>query len=75
MLEKYSEVYDKVSKTIKNRFGSEPIYKKWYLTTKIKSYERKTLTNFHVDKIPKEGSQSLCFAVMLINSVFRTRKG
>ena len=38
---------------------------------KIKSYKRKINTNFHNNKIPKEGSQCICMSVILINSVFR----
>ena len=29
-------------------------------------------TNFHNNKIPKEGSQCICLSVVLIDSVFRT---
>ena len=38
---------------------------------KIKSYKIKINTNFHNNKIPKEGSQCICMSVILINSVFR----
>ena len=31
-------------------------------------------TNFHNNKIPKEGSQLICLSVILIDSVFRTGK-
>ena len=31
-------------------------------------------TNFHNNKIPKEGSQFICLSVILINFVFRTGK-
>ena len=40
----------------------------------MKSYNGKTNTNFHDNKIPKEGSQFICLSVILIDSVFRTGK-
>ena len=47
---------DKVSNTIKQGFGSEPVYNEKDLRSKMKSYDRKISRNFHGDKIPKEGS-------------------
>ena len=45
-----------------------------YLKAKIKSYNGKINTNFHDNKIPKEGSQFICLSVILVDSVFRTGK-
>ena len=39
LLEKYNEIWDKVSNTIKKGFDSEPVYNEKYLRTKVKSYE------------------------------------
>ena len=36
--------------------------------------QRKINTNFHKNKIPKEGSQCICLSVILINLVFRIGK-
>ena len=44
-----------------------------YLKTKIKSYERKS-TNFHDDKVQKEGSQCIRLSVISIDSGFRKGK-
>ena len=41
---------------LKERFDSEPVCNEKYLKTKIKSYEVKVYTNFHNNKMPKEGS-------------------
>ena len=38
----------------------------------MKSYNGKTNTNFHNNKIPKEGSQCVCLSVILIDSVSGT---
>ena len=37
-------------------------------------YNGKIKTNFHNNKIPKEGSQFICLSVILINSAFRAGK-
>ena len=59
---------------IKKEFDSEPVYNEKYLKAKIKSYNGKINTNFHNNKIPREGSQFICLSVILIDSVFRTGK-
>ena len=68
------EKYNEVQNSIKIEFDSEPVYNGKYLKTKIKSYEGKINTNFHTDKIPKEGPQCICLSIILIRSVFRTGK-
>ena len=73
-LEKYYEIWDRVSNSITNGFDSEPVYNEKYLGTKIQFYERKLITNFHGDKVPKEGSQCICLSVILIDSTFTTGK-
>ena len=49
----------KVSNTIKKEFDSKPVYNEKHVKTKIKSYNGKINTNFHKNKIPKEGSQCI----------------
>ena len=48
------------------------MYNEKYLKAKIKFYTEKVNTNFHNNKIPKEGSQCYCLSVVLSNSAFRT---
>ena len=74
MLEKYNKSWDKVSNNIKKGFDSEPVYNEKYLKAKLKSYESKISTDFHDDRIPKEGSQCICLAVILTDSVFKIGK-
>ena len=74
LLEKYNEMWGKVKNSIKKEFDSEPVYNEKHLKPKIKSYIGKLNTNFHDDKIPKEGSQFICLSVILIDSVFKTGK-
>ena len=74
LLEKYNEIWEKVKNNIKKDFDSEPVYNEKYLKVKIKSYNEKINTNFHINKIPKEGSKFICLSVILINFVFTTGK-
>ena len=63
-----------MKKVIKKEFDSKPVYEDKYLKTKTKSYEGKIKTNFHDNKVPKEGSQYICLSVILNDSVFSTGK-
>ena len=74
LLKKHNKTWKNVKNTIYKEFDSDPVYNKKYLKAKIKSYNGKINTNFHNNKIPKEGSQCICLSVILINSVFRTSK-
>ena len=56
MSQKYNEISKKVSNIIKTEFDNKPVYHKKYLKIKIKSYNGKISTNFHNNKMPKEGS-------------------
>ena len=47
-LEKYNEIWTKVSNSIKNTFNSEPVYNEKYLNTKLKSYKKKINTNYNL---------------------------
>ena len=74
LLKKYDEIWGKVKNSNKKVFNSEPVNNEKYLKAKIKSYNGKITTNFHNNKIPREGSQFICLSVILIDSVFRTGK-
>ena len=74
LLEKYNEIWEKVKNSFKKEFDSEPAHNGKYLKDKIKPYNGKLSTNFHNNKIPKEGSQLICLSVILVDSVFRIGK-
>ena len=74
LLEKCNEIWEKVKNNIKKDFDSEPVYSEKYLKAKVKSYNEKININFHINKIPKEGSKYISLSVILINSVFTTGK-
>ena len=73
-IEKYNEIWKKISNIIQKEFDSKSVYNEKYLKTKIKSYNGKINTNFHNYKIPKEGCQCICQSVILIDSVYRKDK-
>ena len=64
LLEKYNEVWKKVSNIFKKEFDSNPVYNEKYIKTKIKSYNGKINTNFHNNKIPNEGSQCIFLSII-----------
>ena len=47
----------KLKNSITKEFDSEPVCTEKYLKAKVKSYNGKINTNFHNNKMPKEGSQ------------------
>ena len=63
--------FGKKSATLKT---CTPVYDEICLKTKIKSYNGKINTNFHNNKIPKEGSKCICLPVILIDSVYKKEK-
>ena len=74
LLEKYNEIWEKVSKSIKKEFDRELVFDEKYLKTKIKCYDGKINTNFHNDKMPKEGPQCIFLSVTLVDSAFKMAK-
>ena len=65
-LEKCNKIWKKVKITINKEFDNDPVYNKKHLKAKIKPYNGKIITNFHSNKIPKEGFQCICLSVILI---------
>ena len=63
---KYNDIWKKFSNIIKNEFDSKPLYTEKYVKTIIKSYNGKISTNFHNNKKPNDGSQSIFLSVILI---------
>ena len=60
LLKKYNGIWEKVKTSLKKEFDSKPVYNEKYLKAKMKSYNGKINTNFHNNKIPREGSQFTC---------------
>ena len=56
------------------KIGSEPVYYKKHLKTKIKSHKDKIETNFHDNGTPKESSHYIFTSVILTDSLFQMDK-
>lgn len=67
--EKYNNIWNKVSNSIRKWFDSETVYHEKYLKTKTKPYEGKINKKFHNNGIPKEGLHHISLSVMFIDSV------
>ena len=70
LLEKHNEIWKNVSNIWQHLTVSLYTMEK-YLKIKIKSFNEKINTNFHNNKIPKEGSQCICLSAIMIGSVYR----
>ena len=70
ILEKYSEIWNKIKSLIKKELNSEPVYNDKYIKTKIKIYNDKVYTNFQHNKIPKDNEYCACLSVILLDSFF-----
>ena len=57
-------------------FESKPVYgdDDKYIKTKIKTYEKNIITNFHNKKMPKEKASCKCLSIIMIDSVIKANK-
>ena len=57
-------------------FESKPVYgdDDKYIKTKIKTYEKSIITNFHNKKTPKEKASCKCLSIIMIDSVIKANK-
>ena len=75
-LKNYNEIWEKVEKLMKTDFESKPVYgdDDKYIKTKIKTYEKSIITNFHNKKSPKEKAPCKSLSIIRIDSVIKTNK-
>ena len=69
LLKKYNDIWNKVSKILKKNVILNPSTIKCF--KKQKSYGGDETTGFHAIKIPKAGSDHICWSVILIESVLK----
>ena len=55
ILERYSEIWNKIKSLCKKEFNSEPVCKDKYIKTEIKIYNDRVYTNLQQNKIPTQG--------------------
>ena len=74
LLEKYTEIWERVRNLIHKKFDSKPVYgdNDKYIKKKIKSYESEIKTNFQSKEIPKENASYKCLSLIMLDSVIRT---
>ena len=70
ILEKYSEIWNKIKSLIEKEFNNEPDYNDKYIKTKMKIYNDKVHTDFQHSKIPKDNEYCVCLSVTLLDSIF-----
>ena len=68
--------FGKKSATLSKKNLAATLYtkKKKHIKAKIKSYNGKINTNLHNNKISKEKYQYICLSVILIDSVYKSKK-
>ena len=71
ILVKSNEIWEKVKNSIKKVCNSESVCNEKYLEAKTKSCNGRINTDFHNNKIPKEGFQFIFLLVILIDSLYR----
>ena len=76
LLKNYNKIWEKVEKLMKIDFESKPVYgdDDKYIKTKIKTYEKSIITNFHNKKTPKEKAPCKCLSIIMIDSVIKANK-
>ena len=76
VLDKYSEIWDKIKETLNITFHSMPDYDiyKTYIKGKVREFNGVIKTNFLGDEVPKENKHYTCIACITIDSVMRMEK-
>ena len=71
LLNKYTKIWERISRLINIGFDSEPFYddNDKYIKTKLKSYGDKINKNFQDKKILKENASYKCLSLIMLHSV------
>ena len=74
MLDKYSEIWDKIKETLNVKFHSMSVYDEKYIKAKVREFNGVIKTKFLGDEIPKENMYYTCMACITIDSVMKMKK-
>ena len=74
VLDKYNEIWDKITETLNINFHSIPVYDEKYIKVKVREFNGVIKTNFLRDEVPKENGHCTCIACITIDSVMRMEK-
>ena len=78
-LERYTEIWEKISDLVNKKFDSDPIYNNKYINTKIRSYNNNIITNFrNIDnknnKLPEKNKPYKCVSLISLDSIIKINK-
>ena len=71
---KYTEIWNKIKKSLNTRFHSQSIFDDKYIKTKVKTFSSKINTLFSGNEIPKGRNHYICIAAICIDSVLKVDK-
>ena len=71
---KYTEMWNKIKKSLNRRFHSRPIYDDKYVKTKAKTFSSMINTLFSGNEIPKERNHYIFIVAICIDSALRIEK-
>ena len=74
MLEKYNEIWDKVSHIIEKAFHAQLIFEEKYLKNKLKYYNGKSNTYFFSKKVLRGNVNCACVVLTVLDSICRIKK-
>ena len=76
LLKNFSKIWEKIEKLMKIDFESKPVYRDddKYIKTRIKTYEKRLITNFHNKVMPKEKVSCKYLSIIMIDSVIKANK-
>ena len=71
---KYTEIWNKIKKSLGIKFYSQPIYDDKYIKTKVKTFSSMINTLFSGNENPKERNHYICIAAICIDCVLKVDK-
>ena len=71
---KYTDIWNKIKKSLDIKFHSQPIYDDKRRKTKVTKFSSTINTLFSGNEIPKERNHYICIAAISIDSVLRIEK-
>ena len=71
---KYTEMWNRIKKSLGVKFHSQPIYDDKYIKTKVKTFSSMINTLFSGNEIAKERNHYICIAAICIYSVLKVDK-
>ena len=78
-LERYTNIWEKISDLIDKKFDSDPVYNNKYINTKIRSYNNDIITNFHDNdnknnKLPEKSKAYKCMSLISLDYIIKINK-